>query len=315
MMKRLFLIAMLGCAASVLGQTQDGTVSGQIKDQAGNPVPSVQVFLTPLNIQTGTRVYGAVQTDAQGVFRIDKVAPNQYRIMAAAVQATLFPGTRDASQAIVIVSSRFGPALMRSGGGPQGGTFFPGTLDSSKATTINVTPGEVLGNVNFTLATSTLNDASLMTIHGKIEVEGGGSLTLGLKQLRLFFSDGPGNRGTNVTFLDKVRQPVAASTRFEPPTQSSTLNSVDGVLFLPSFPDGAFHIYIREGVYRVIQSGQPAGIPSVQDGSVGYYIKGLSFGATDLMKDLMTVRGPIKDELVIRMAKCTAETRDEPLCR
>jgi len=58
----------------------------------------------------------------------------------------------------------------------------------------------------------------------------------------------------------------------------------------------------------------PAPKPSSQSRTGNYYLKGLSWGAVDLMKNLMTVKDPISDELVITFAKCMAGTQD-PQCQ
>jgi hypothetical protein len=304
MMKRLLLIALLGCT-SVLGQTPNGVVSGKIRDQDGNPVPSVQILLTrPTSSSTSSG-----QTNADGSFRIGPVQPGEYQLIASAFQTTIFPGTADAARAIVLVSNRAGPAI----GAPRMGTYFPGTADGSKATAINVGLG--VENTDITLATvpTPWNDPALRAIHGRIVVEGGGTLAHTLGDLSLFFSDGPDGRAANLTFLDKPV--VASSIRFEPPTFQNTLDSVNSVTALPSPPNGEFRLYIRTGAYRVLQLGPPLSVQTGRSGSPGFYIKGLSFGATDLMKELMKVQEPTKDELIITLAQCTAAIKDEPRCR
>jgi hypothetical protein len=82
---------------------------------------------------------------------------------------------------------------------------------------------------------------------------------------------------------------------------------------MPAFPDGAFRIFVRDGIYRVIQPASAASPRPSQHLQGTYYVKAMSFGGMDLMKDLMRVQGPSANELVITLAKCTAATED-PLC-
>ena len=79
---------------------------------------------------------------------------------------------------------------------------------------------------------------------------------------------------------------------------------------MPASPDGAFRLLLPEGLYRVLQ---PAVSAQATGHSRGQYIKAMSFGTADLMKELMAVRAPVQDELVITLAKCTESTQD-PLC-
>ena len=292
MMKRLLLIVVTGCLPA-LGQTADGVLSGQIREPDGNPVASVRVSL--MGMDGNNRA--TVVTNDDGFFRIGRVPPGQYAVLAGAFMATILPGTPDASLVVV----------------PGSGTFFPGTADASQAALITVVPGVSNSNIDFTLAAgaSPWRDPSLQAVHGKIVVEGGGAPTMKSDQFSIFFSDGPGNRATMVTFVDGSRSPTTTSTRLEKATMG--FETVTSVVPMPAFPDGAFRILVRDGVYRVIQPAPPASPPADHSQQGRYYVKAMSFGGIDLMKDLMTVRGAVANELVITLAKCTAATQD-PLC-
>jgi len=300
MMKSLFLMAVIGCLpALTLGQTQDATVSGQILEPGGNPVASVRVTLGHLD---GTNRATAV-TKNDGSFRFGAVPPGQYTVLAAAFVATILPGTADASQAVVYMSPTFRPGS---------GTFFPGTNDPSQAAVITVAPGASNANVDFTLAPGAppWSDPSMQAVRGKIVVEGGGTPAISSDKFSLFFSDGPGNRATDVTFMDGPRKPAATSTRLE---RSAQFEMVTSVVPMPAFPDGAFRIFVRDGVYRLIQPASAASPRPSQHPQGTYYVKGMSFGGMDLMKELMRVQGSPANELVITLAKCSAATQD-PLC-
>jgi hypothetical protein len=302
MMKGLLLIVVTGCLPA-LGQTPDGALSGQIREPGGNPVASVRVSLTP---KDGNNL-ATVVTNNDGFFHIERVAPGQYTLLAGAFMATILPGTADASQAVVYTTRA--PFDILTGDG----TFFPGTINASQAAVITVTPGSTNTNIDFALAAgaSPYSDASLRAVHGKIVVEGGGRPAIKSDQFSLFFSDGPDNRAALVTFMDGPRKLATSSTRLE--TSIQGFETVTGVVPMPAFPDGAFRIFVRDGVYRVIQPASPASLRADHSQQGGYYVKAMSFGGMDLMKDLMRVRGPVANELVITLAKCTAATQD-PLC-
>jgi hypothetical protein len=236
-------------------------------------------------------------TNDDGFFRIGRVSPGQYTLLAGAFMTTILSGTPDASPAVVYAN----------------GTFFPGTTDASQAALITVVPGVSNASIDFTLAAgaSPWRDPSLRAVHGKIVVEGSGAPTMKSDQFSIFFSDGPDNRATMVTFMDGPRRPVTTSTRLEKATMG--FETVTSVVPMPAFPDGAFRIFVRDGVYRVIQPAAPASPAADHSQQGGYYVRAMSFGGTDLMKDLMMVRGPVGNELVITLAKCTATTQD-PLC-
>jgi len=170
-----------------------------------------------------------------------------------------------------------------------------------------------IANIDFILAegASPWSEPSIQAVREKTVVEGGGSPALHSDQFSLFFSDGPGNRATDVTFIDGPRKRATTSTRLERSIQGFEM--VTSVVPMPAFPDGAFRLFVRDGLYRVIEPAPPAS-PSPSHSQQGrYYVKAMSFGTLDLMKDLMRVQGPDANELVITLAKCTAATQD-PLC-
>ena len=299
MMKRWLLMAMIGFTPA-LGQSQDGALIGRIREPGGSPVPAVRVTLTRVG---GSNVYTAV-TNNDGLFRVGRIRPGQYTLVAGAIMATILPGTADASQAVVYTAR---PSFLP----PESGTFFPGTADASQAQVITVASDAANANLDFALAAGAWSDLSLQAVHGRIVVEGGDTPALNSDEFSLFLSNGPGNRATDVTFLDRPRKPAATSTRLE--TSPQGFQTITSAVPMPAFPDGAFRIFVRDGVYRVIQPA-PATLPLPGHYPQElYYVKAMSFGGVDLMKNLMTVQGPSANEFVITLAKCTAATQD-PLC-
>src|SRR5262245_58809605 len=290
-MRRLLLFVVLA-SSSLLGQVPNGDISGQVREPDGIPAAGVRVYAETIPRQNIV----SSQTDRNGLFRFQNVRTGSYRVLAVALVATV----EEAGDAlpVVVLSPRVA------------GTYFPRTTELERAGTVTVTAGAATGNVDITLAQETYpySDFPLRVVRGKFVVEGGGVPNFSRDELDLFFSDGPENRSAMVTFLGGTGTPARASTRLE--SNTSSFRSVTGVIPIPASPDGVFQLLLPEGLYRVIQ---PAPSGKATSHSKGQYIKGMSFGTADLMKELMTVRAPVRNELVITLAKCTESTQD-PWC-
>jgi hypothetical protein len=307
MIGRALLVMLLGCTA-VLGQTTDTVVTGRIQIPGGGAVGSIPVTLSTAATSTGTT--SRVLTDAEGVFLFNNVRPGEYILFAGATMAPLVSGPNDAAQGIVLAA---GPAILSR----AIGTFFPGTTEMSKARSITVSSGARVENIDFELAPGTVNWAGpqFQSVPVKIVVEGGGSPTFHSDQFGLAFSDSPANVSFTVTFKGGLQK---ASTRIERTNQPFL---VSASVPMPAFPGGEFRLTLPEGVLRVGQVApvKPAPRPASHVGppvvSASYYVKSMTFGATDLMKDLMTLRGPTRDTLTITLARCSATTTQEILCQ
>jgi hypothetical protein len=310
MIRRLLVIMLLGWSP-VLGQNFDTVVSGQVQTPNGVLMGAIPVTLSTLS--PSSRISIRTQTNDDGFFRFSNVRPGQYTVFAGAIVATLLPGAIEGARAIVFTTPGVGGGL-RSGIG----TYFPGTADLSTATAINVAAGTIVDNINFTLTTGALNwdGPPFRMVPVKIVVEGGGTPTFQSDQFSLTFSDGPANVSANVTFLGGPRKPAGPLTRIERQREPFLVTSV---IPMPTFPDGEFRLALPEGILRV---GPAAPISPSAGGTSShvvvparsyFYIKSMTFGATDLMKELMTLRTP--DTLVITLARCTDTTTQEPLCR
>jgi len=145
---------------------------------------------------------------------------------------------------------------------------------------------------------------------GKVVVEGGDGSALQSGEFALFFSDGVANQSTALTFRDGAQKFTTPSTRLEVLSGPIVIYEV---VQMPAFPDDTVRMILPEGIYRVIPSAS-APKPSSRGGTVKYYVKGLSWTSVDLMKNLMTVKDPMSDELVITFAKCMAAAQD-PQCQ
>jgi hypothetical protein len=310
MIGRVLVMVLLGCTA-LPGQTVDGVVSGRVEVPNGGSATSIPVTLT--TVSTSARISTATQTNDGGFFRFDNVKPGEYIVFAGAFVATLVPGTSNGARGIVL--SPRAAVFARSVG-----TFFPGTADVSNATAITVIAGGKVENVNFPLAGITLNwgGPQFQLVPVKIVVEGGGTPIFHSDQFGLAFSDSPANVSFQVTFRDGVSKPAAPLTRIERTSEPFLASSV---IPMPAFPNGEFRLLLPEGILRLGQVSPikaPAGPTSghvVAPARTYYYVKSVKFGTTDLMKELMTLRGLATDTLTITLARCSDTTIQELLCQ
>ena len=74
-----------------------------------------------------------------------------------------------------------------------------------------------------------------------------------------------------------------------------------GMIALPVFPDTEFQVSMPEGEYLASVSAPTAPPPGMRPSLGTHYVKGVSFGTVDIMKNLMTVKTPISDMLVITL--------------
>jgi hypothetical protein len=279
-MQRLLRFALfISLPVAVLAQ--NSVVSGQVRDAGGNPAASVRVALTSLNDNTGlprsATLVRIVESDSAGMFRIEGVPPGRYGLMAGEVSSP---------------------------------TYFPGTLDASKAGVITVVAGSAIGNLNFALAaepgptlwTSTrippgpVPGPALYGLSGRIVVEPGGTQAIKAAAVEMFFADSPKTMTANVTFQAGSSSPASMKLEVTFAGVTGRLWHVTSVVPMPLAFAGAFRLSLPEGEYRVSQAGTRK--------SGGYYVKGISFGAADLMKNLMEFRRDTTDELVITLAEC-----------
>jgi hypothetical protein len=188
------------------------------------------------------------------------------------------------------------------------GTYFPGTDNVQNATVVLVSGGSTAENINIPLAaTVPISEPSLRILRGKFVADGGGFPTIGESELKLIFSDGPANVFSDVTFIGGFRRPAPEAARYE---QLNGPKAVYNVFSMPTKEDGKFRLVLPEGVFRVSPQG-----PMKNNGRDSrYYIKSMTFGTADLMKELMTFSGSPQNELVITLAKCGADSTKEPMC-
>jgi hypothetical protein len=270
----------------VAAAAQNSVIGGQVRDAAGNPAVSVRVAMTALNDNTGmprtATLVRIVESDNTGRFRIEGVPPGRYGLMAGDVASP---------------------------------TYFPGTPDASKAAVITVAAGSVITNLNFALGTepapavwtSTRNPPgpvpgpAVYSLSGRIVVEPSRTQAVQAGDVEIFLSDSPKTITANVTLQAGASSP--ASTKLEVTLAGGTgrLWHVTSVVPMPPAFAGPFRLSLPEGEYRVSQTGARK--------SGAYYVKSISFGASDLAKDLMEFRRNSTDELVITLAECIDATK------
>jgi hypothetical protein len=291
----------------LLGQQRgDGVITGQVQlpggMTAGTGIPATVRSTFNGGVVSGQR------SDNDGNFRFENVPAGQYYVFAAARVATVSEQSETMSFALPVQ----GPLGLVSFAGARGaaGTFFRGAVDVQNATPITVSSGNTTENVHVVLAPGSLPDGTppMRIVRGRFVADGGGIPTIGSNILNLILSDGPANLFSEVAFMGGFRRPAADTARFE---QLNGPKAVYSTIRMPSTEDGEFRLLLPEGTWRV----SPQGPMKTNGRDARYYIKNMSFGATDLLKDLMTLSGPNESELVITLARCTQNTATEPMCQ
>jgi hypothetical protein len=136
--------------------TPTGSISGNVRDNAGQPVVGVSVLLLrPAYNASGARTFqtaGSGRTDDRGEYRAYFLTPGRYYICAALSTVITRPADQGGPPASPNeVTSSFGP------------TFFPGVTDIESASIVEVASGQEIHAIDFALQTS-----GPFTIRGKV---------------------------------------------------------------------------------------------------------------------------------------------------
>jgi hypothetical protein len=115
-----------------------GTISGRVTDESGDPIEGVRVFATRLMFFEGRRrlvpvVSSFLQTDDQGEYRISRLPPGSYCVMATTKET--WTVTENGQDRLV-------------GYMP---TYFPGVTNSSEARRLTLTVGQNADAIDFSL--------------------------------------------------------------------------------------------------------------------------------------------------------------------
>jgi len=121
---------------------RQGVITGRVLDEAGEPAERVMVQAIPLRKQsTRGNFAGSAMTNDLGEFRITKLAPGNYRLLA----------NRGQDRGEPLVERLPGKAATA-----EAPTYFPGALDPASASPIKVNPGEERTGAEIRLQRSTV---------------------------------------------------------------------------------------------------------------------------------------------------------------
>jgi protocatechuate 3,4-dioxygenase beta subunit len=115
-----------------------GVIAGRVTDESGDPIEGVRIFATRLMFFEGQRKLVPIgtssnQTDDEGEYRITRLAPGHYYVMATTKEMW---------------------SLTENGQERQVGfmpTYFPGVTASSEARRLTIAPGQQIGAIDFAL--------------------------------------------------------------------------------------------------------------------------------------------------------------------
>ncbi len=140
----------------VISLTSKSTITGNVIDQDGDPVPYVSVTAYYERYLSGRKVMqdaGTKTTDDEGLFRITGLAPGRYYVAAVP------PG------APVVRRATVRPLEERPF--TDVGTFYPSAIDLESAAPLEVTPGAVLDRIDIRLRRE-----RRYTVKGKVTLNG-----------------------------------------------------------------------------------------------------------------------------------------------
>lgn len=106
---------------------QQGVIAGRVLDEAGEPAERVMVQAIPVRKTTGRGMGTSTMTNDLGEFRIAKLPPGNYRLLAS----------RGNERGGPVVEQAAGKTAMT-----EAPTYFPSTVDINSATPIHVQAGE-----------------------------------------------------------------------------------------------------------------------------------------------------------------------------
>ncbi|MBI2685199.1 MAG: carboxypeptidase regulatory-like domain-containing protein [Acidobacteria bacterium] len=120
---------------------RQGVIAGRVIDEAGEPVERAMVQAVPLRKTGGRGASASANTNDLGEFRLTKLPPGNYRIVASRMQ----------DRAQILVDRVPGKTAMA-----EAPTYFPGTTDAASATPVRVNAGEERTGAEIRLQRSTV---------------------------------------------------------------------------------------------------------------------------------------------------------------
>jgi protocatechuate 3,4-dioxygenase beta subunit len=160
---------------------KQAVITGRIVDEAGEPVEHASVQAMPVRTARRGGSYSTMSND-KGEFRIAKLPPGAYRILAS----------RLASRDETLTEKVEGRVTA------EAPTYFPGTTDVNAAAVIRVTPGDERGGAEVRIQRSTV-----VNVRGRVTGEGVGDRSARLSlisaaQASSFGFRGPGGGGAGI---------------------------------------------------------------------------------------------------------------------
>ncbi len=160
---------------------KQAVITGRIVDEAGEPVEHASVQALPVRTQRRGGSYSTMSND-KGEFRIAKLPPGAYRILAS----------RLASRDETLTEKVEGRVTA------EAPTYFPGTIDVNAAAVIRVNPGDERGGAEVRIQRSTV-----VNVRGRVTGEGIGDRSARLSlisaaQASSFGFRGPGGGGAGI---------------------------------------------------------------------------------------------------------------------
>ena len=263
----LLLMFLFAIPSPAKPQAGTGTVKGGIRLPNGEPAASVRVSAMRVTDRTpGTEIVleHIVKTDTSGQYSLTGISPGRYYIVAGAIQAlTYYPGSNSAQAARIL-------------------TIEADSTLNAVDFVIPTIPAPANYSLRQRIAASAASapritgPALLPLISGKVVVEGGRPF---LPRLYVHLVDAP-----NPTVYGEDGRKIQVSG-----TAGATPVSLDGT-FLLQVPKGDYSISL------ITSLGDPL---SAAD---GYYVKSISFGAVDLLKEKLRNPGPTSSTIVITLA-------------
>jgi hypothetical protein len=157
-------------------------------------------------------------------------------------------------------------------------TYYPGTLDPKSAQIFTIEAGSNTDVLAFAIPSAIASLGGVGRISGKVVNENGRPPIL-LRKLYVLVRNA---RKTTVFGEDGVR--IQGSGTFGA---------------IPVSRDGRFELSLKDGEYPV---SLITGLGEPLSAGDGYYVKSITFGAVDLLKEKLTVRGPTSSTITITVA-------------
>jgi protocatechuate 3,4-dioxygenase beta subunit len=302
MMNVLALVAVLLFQAGAA--SRPGVITGRVMTGDGTPAVKVRVAATPADAtNTGSpdsALLGITETDEQGNYRLEGLAPGQYRVVAGLLEwLTYYPGAKESTGATAI---QITPGVTRPG---TNFTLQRPVSVRVRGRLVRLNPRATLPN-QITLSTS--GNGNYQQLNTSVAADGAFEfprVTPGSYQMQMNpYVTGVTLPPVNVTDKDvegiEVKIPLVTNVRGKVvvedgapvPRMNIAFISERGRLDAGASVDGSFSISATEGEHRLVVSNVPG----------GYALRSMSSGSTDLLRQPLKVGEAEITDLVLRFS-------------